>query len=129
MIWFVYGITDYNSLAFAAHASHGGILLLAVMTLEHAASPPLLDNVLGQEPIDTLVIGPILVQTRAEHETVEMSCTVTILIQGTQLQTTPRSLQSYKTLKHEKYFPIILHTMNDIEMKGHKNEDSVPELF
>ena len=81
-----------DSLALAAHTANCGVFLLAVMTFEHAAPPPLLDNVLGQEAIDALIIGPILVQPCTEHETVEVCCTVSILVQGTELQTTPRSL-------------------------------------
>ena len=46
----------WNSLALVPHAADGGVLALAVDAEQSAAPPPLLHDVLGQEPVDALVV-------------------------------------------------------------------------
>ena len=64
--------------------AESGVLLLTVDTLELAAPPPLLHDVLGPEPGDALVVLALLVEAGAEHETEEMGGAVAVLVERPQ---------------------------------------------
>ena len=84
--------TRRDLLAASLPTAQGGVLLLAIDTLQLTPSPPLLHDVLHPEAVDPLVVLPPLVEVGGEHEAEEVSSAVPELVESPQSELAARRL-------------------------------------